>query len=172
MANFLQKHAQDYRNLDNEKQMQDLEKTIAGKYKNNVALEKVEFTGLDKLDDSVTYNYAYKVKNEISEIGSLNTFKIVYPDIVATLDNFSADKRDFPVEYWNYETADAYETTVNITAPEGKAFVELPKGESISFKDMKFSIEYTLKSPNKLVVTRKFSDGRDQHDFPGRLCGF
>jgi hypothetical protein len=163
---------QNYRNLDNEKQMQDMEKTIAGKYKNNVALEKVAFAGLDKLDDSVTYNYSYKVKNEVSEIGSLNTFKIVYPDIVATLDNFSADKRDFPVEYWSYETADAYETIVNITAPEGKSFVELPKGETVSFKDMKFSISYTLKSPGKLVVTRKFSDARDEQISPEDYVAF
>jgi len=169
---FSSETRQDYRNSDNKKQMQDLEKTVAGKYKNNVALEKVAFKGLDKLDDSVTYNYTYKVKNEIAEIGSLNTFKIVYPDIVATLDNFSADKRDFPVEYWNYETADAYETVVNITAPEGKAFVELPKSETYSFKDMKFSIDYTLKSPGKLVVTRKFSDGRDQLISPEDYAAF
>jgi hypothetical protein len=161
-----------YRNLDNEKQMQDLEKDVAGRYKNNVALQKVTFAGLDKLDDSVTYNYSYKVKNEISEIGSLNTFKIVYPDIVATLDNFSADKRDFPVEYWSYETADAYETVVNITAPEGKSFVELPKGESVSFKDIKFSISYTLKSPGKLVITRKFSDARSQQISPEDYVAF
>ncbi len=161
-GSFSAETREDFRNLDNEKQMQDMEKTIAGSYKNNVALENVAFHGLDKLDDSVTYNYNYKVKNEIAEIGSLNTFKIIYPDIVATLDNFSADKRDFPIEYWRYETADAYETTVDVTAPAGKTFVELPKGESLSFKDMKFSIEYTLKSPDKLVVTRKFSDARDQ----------
>ncbi len=163
---------QDYKNLDNEKQMQGLEKTVAGRYKNNVALEKVTFSGLDKLDDSVSYNYSYKVKNEVSEIGSLNTFKIVYPDIVATLDNFSADKRDFPIEYWNYETADAYETVVNITAPVGKTFVELPKGETISFEDMKFSISYTLKSPNQLVVIRKFSDARDQQISPEDYAAF
>ena len=125
-------------------------------------LETVDFKGLDKLDDSVTYKYSFKVKNEIAEIGNLNTFQLVYPDIVATLDNFSADKRVFPIEYWNYETADAYETKVNITAPKGKTFVELPLGESLSFKDMKFSIQYTLVAPDKLVITRKFSDGRDQ----------
>ncbi len=161
---------QDYRNLDNEKQIQEMEKVVAGRYKNNVSLDKVHFNGLDKLDDSISYDYSYKVKNEVAEIGSLNTFKIVYPDIVATLDNFSADKREFPVEYWDYETADAYETVVNITAPDGKSFVELPKGESVSFKDMKFSISYTLKAPNKLTVIRKFSNARSQQiskeDYP------
>jgi len=169
---FSSQSREDYRNLDNEKQMQNLEKKIAGRYNNNVALEKVEFKGLDTPDDSVTYDYRFKVKNEIAEIGSLSTFKIVYPDLVATLENFSADKRDFPVEYWNYETAEAYETIVHITAPAGKTFVELPKSESLSFKDMKFSIPYTLQSPDKLVVTREFSDGRDQQISPEDYIAF
>lgn len=81
-------------------------------------------------------------------------------------------KRNFPVEYWSYEIADAYETVVNITAPEGKTFVELPKGETVSFKDMKFSISYTLKSTNKLVVIRTFSDARDQQILPENYAAF
>jgi hypothetical protein len=157
---------ENYRNLDNEKQMQEMEKSIAGSYKNNVRLEKVAFTDLSKLNDSVMFSYSYKVKNEIAEIGSMNTFKVTYPDIVASLDNFSADKRDYPIEYWRYENADAYETTVNITAPAGKKFVELPKGESLTFRDMKYSIQYTLKTPDKLTIIRKFSNGRDQQISP------
>ncbi|MEO9020798.1 MAG: DUF3857 domain-containing protein [Ginsengibacter sp.] len=155
-----------FRNLDDEKQKQEMEKSIAGSYKNNVRLERVSFKDLDKLNDSVAYSYSYKVKNEIAEIGSLNTFKIIYPDIVASLDNFSADKRDYPIEYWSYENADAYETTVNITTPAGKKFVELPKNEILSFKDLKYSIQYILKSPGKLTVVRRFSDNRDQQISP------
>jgi tetratricopeptide (TPR) repeat protein len=155
-----------YQNLDNEKQLQDMQKTIAGSYKNNVRLDKLSFSELDKLTDSVQYNYHYKVQNEVAEIGSLFTFKVVYPDIVATLDNFSSDKRVYPIEYWNYENADSYETTVNITAPAGKRFVELPKNETLSFKDLKYSIQYTLKADDKLVITRKFSDARGQQISP------
>ncbi|MGN6531427.1 MAG: transglutaminase domain-containing protein, partial [Ginsengibacter sp.] len=157
---------ENYQNLDKEKQLQDMEKSVAGSYKNNVRLDKVSFDELDKLNDSVQYTYHYKVQNEIAEIGSLFTFKIVYPDIVATLDNFSSDKRVYPIEYWNYENADGYETTVNITAPAGKKFIELPKNETLSFKDLKYSIEYTLKASDKLVITRKFSDARSQQISP------
>ena len=149
-----------YRELDNAKQMQNMEKEIANGYKNNVKLEQVNFKGLDKLEDSVTFTYSYKVKNEIAQIGSLKTFRIVYPDIVASLDNFSADTRDYGIEYWKYEDADNYETTVNITAPAGKKFVELPTSQTLSFKDMKYSLVYTLKAPDKLVVTRHFMDNR------------
>ena len=104
--------------------------------------------------------------SKFAEIGSLHTFKVIYPDIVASLNNFSAEKRNYPIEYWRYETADAYATTVNIAAPKGMKFVELPKSETLSFKGLNYSIQYTLKTPDKLVISRKFSDGREQQISP------
>ncbi len=149
-----------YINLDEEKTKQQMEQSIAGSYRNNVSLSSVSFVNLQKPDDSLQYNYAYKVKNEITEIGSMQTFKIAYPDVVASLDNFSKDERVFPLEYWKYEDQDAYETIINITAPAGKKFVELPVNETLSFGDMKYTIEYVSKSPDKLTVKRKFTSSR------------
>ena len=85
----------DYLNLDNDKQMKEMEKTVAASFKNNVKLTSIEFKGLENLADSVVYTHAYKVKNEIAEIGAMKTFKITYPDIVASLDRFSADTRTY-----------------------------------------------------------------------------
>ncbi|HEX7844495.1 MAG TPA: transglutaminase domain-containing protein, partial [Chitinophagaceae bacterium] len=150
----------DYLNLDNDKQMKDMESTVASSFKNNVKLSSLQFKQLEGLADSVEYSYAYKVKNEIAEIGAMKTFKITYPDIVASLDRFSADTRTYPIEYWTYENTDSYETIATITAPAGTKFIELPASESLGFKDMKFSITYTLKAPDKLVVTRKFTCNR------------
>lgn len=150
-----------YLDMDEDKQKKDIETTVASGYKNVVNVQSVSFSKLDKLNDSVEYNYDYKVKNEIAEIGTLRTFRIVYPDVVASLNNFTSDKRTYPVEYSAYEDVDLYETTVTITAPQGTKFTELPASESFSFKDMKFSLQYTLKSPDKLVVTRRFSNKRE-----------
>ncbi|HVZ97691.1 MAG TPA: DUF3857 domain-containing protein, partial [Chitinophagaceae bacterium] len=159
-----------YANLDNKKQMQDLEKSIASGYKNNVTLLDLSFTGLDSIVDSVTYTYNYKVKDAIADIGDLHTFQVVYPDVVATLDNFSADSREYPVEYWNYENVDIYETTVYIDAPKGSKFSDLPANTSTAFKNMKYSLLYTLKAPDKLIITRKFYNDRPQQissqDYP------
>ena len=161
-----------YLDLDREKQIEEMEKTIAVSYKNNVRVTDVQFKDLKNLSDSVEYSYAYKVKNEVAEIGSLNTFKIAYPDVVASLDNFSSDTRDYPVEYWNYEDTDEYETIVNITAPDGKKFVELPANEALNFGDSRFSIKYTLKAPNKLMIVRKFSNARPQQISPSDYPAF
>ena len=76
------------------------------------------------------------------------------------MDNFSADTRSLPINYCDYEDVDNYETTVNISVPNGTKFIELPASESISFGNMHFSIKYILKAPNKLCVIRKFTNDR------------
>ena len=162
----------DYGKLDDEKQAKEMEESVAADYKNNVKLSFVKFKDLEKLSDSVEYSYGFKVKNEISEIGSLKTFRIVYPDVVASLDNFSADSRTYPVEFWNYERVDLYETVVNITAPTGTKFVELPSTETLSFKDLKYTIQYTLKAPDKLTIVRKFTNTRQQQIPPADYPAF
>jgi transglutaminase-like putative cysteine protease/Tfp pilus assembly protein PilF len=151
-----------YVNLDYDKQLIDMEKSVASSYKNNIKVTELKFQGLDQLSDSVTYQYTYKVKDEINEIGSMQTFKIAYPDVVASLNNFTADTRIYPIKYTNYEDVDVYETTVNVIAPTGKTFVELPANENLAFKNIKFSIDYKLANPGKLVVTRKFISDRQQ----------
>lgn len=149
-----------YVHLDEERKMQEMEKVVAGGYKNNVKLNKLVFKNLDLVSDSVSYNYAFKVKDEVAEIGSMNTFRVFYPDVVASLNNFSAETREFPVEYWTYEDVDSYETTVTIAIPDGKKFIELPTSEKLTFRDMKFELHYNLVAPGKLVISRKFSGNR------------
>jgi len=156
----------DYGNLDNKKQLQNMEKSVASGYKNNVTLSNLAFTGLDKVIDSVTCSFDFRVKDAVADIGDLHTFQVVYPDIVATLDNFSAETRTYPVEYWNYETIDQYETVVYVDVPKGAKFSDLPANTSLAFKNMKYSLLYTLTAPGKLTITRKFSNDRPQQIAP------
>src|SRR5690606_25367739 len=115
---------------------------------------------MTNLADSVKFDYTFRVKDEVAEIGSLQTFRIAYPDLVATLNNFTAEERIYPIEYYNFEDADAYETIVKIEAPAGKKFIELPTNETLKFGNMQFSIKYQLDAPNKLTITRKFTSER------------
>jgi hypothetical protein len=158
-----------YMSLDYDKQLKELEGATAKGYKNHIRLNDAKFNDLDKLNDSVEYTYSYRVKDEIAEIGSLRTFRVTYPDVIASLDNFSADTRIYPVNYWAYEDIDIYETVINIKAPAGAKFVELPASENFSFKGMQFSIQYILKAADKLSVIRKFSNPRNNiaaEDYP------
>lgn len=149
-----------YLHLDQEKLLLEIEQSLAGLFKNNLKMQTAEVKDLDKLNDSVMLSFSYQVKNEISEIGTIKTFRVTYHDLVATLDKFSDDIRTFPVEYWLYEDIDQYETMVTITAPAGSKFIEIPVSENLSFRDMQYTLQYTLKAPDKLILIRRFSGPR------------
>ncbi|MCO5234711.1 MAG: DUF3857 domain-containing protein [Chitinophagaceae bacterium] len=155
-----------FRNQSAEQQKKDMEQTLGGAYKNGVRLHHIQFSDLEHLTDSVTYSMDYSVKNEVNEIGSLKTFKIHYPDVIATLDNFSSDQREYPVEYWNYETIDDYETMVIMQAPDKAQFTEVPNDVSLEFQNMKYSIRYYKKGAGRLEVIRRFSNDRPQLIMP------
>jgi predicted Zn-dependent protease len=150
-----------YLSLSADKQREEMEKTISSSYKGNVKVQEISFKGLDELVDSVIYNYTYSVKNEVVEVGEMKMLKIPFTDVIATVDNFSLDKRQFPVEYWSYENTDEYETVIHLEAPKGKQFIEIPKDQSFTFRNNRYSIQFIKKQPDKLTIVRKASLQRD-----------
>jgi transglutaminase-like putative cysteine protease/predicted Zn-dependent protease len=142
-----------YATLSAEKQKEEYEQSISNGYKNPVKLESLVFTGLSDLSDSLITNYSYTVKNEIIEAGSMKMIKVPFIDLVATLESLSSDKREFPIEYWNYENTDAYETTVTLQLPSGQKFLEVPENQNFSFKGSVYSVKY-IKEGEKLKVHR------------------
>ena len=150
-----------YVSLSAEKQREVLEKSVSGGYKNAVKVEKASFTGLDELIDSVAYTYGFSVKNEVVEVGDMGMIKVPFTDVIATIDNFSIEKREFPIEYYSYENADEYETVVRIRAPKGKQFFEIPKDETCSFKNSRYSIKFVQEKPDQVEIIRKASLNRD-----------
>ncbi|MCF3108056.1 DUF3857 domain-containing protein [Niabella sp. CC-SYL272] len=153
----------DFRHSDPEKSLKDMEESLAGNYSTGLKLKELKFSGLDNLTDSVSYQFSYVVNDQVSEVGAMSAFKINYHDVVATMDKFPAEQRTQPVEYWNYENTDAYETRVTVFAPAGMKFSAPPASVSFRFKDLAYSLQFQPVSPTKLQVTRKFSNNRQQY---------
>lgn len=144
---------EDYASLTAEKQKESFEQFISNSYKNPVKLDNVSFTGLTDLSDSLITNYSYTVKNELIEAGSMKMIKVPFMDIIATLENFSLDKRQFPIEYWNYENVDEYQTSVIIQLPEDKKEIEIPVNENLHYKNSIYSVSY-IKDGNRIKIIR------------------
>ena len=134
---------ENYKNLPPEKQKEDWLDNISGSYKNPVKLDTVSFEGLYTLSDSVNINYAYTVKNEVIEAGSMKMLKVPFVDVVAANDLFPADSRNFPIEYSNYENTDVYESSITINLTAGQKFVEVPPSKTFSFNKSVYTIKYT-----------------------------
>ncbi|RYE55308.1 MAG: DUF3857 domain-containing protein [Sphingobacteriales bacterium] len=149
-----------YLDLSEEKMREEMEKSVSNEYKNPVKIAAVAFSGIEELVDSVVFTYDCTIQNEMAEVGEMKMFKMPLGDVVATMDNFSLDERKFPLEYWQYENTDDYETILTIHIPSGKKVVEMPKSETFTFKGNKYSIQYKM-AGDKLIVTRKASLARD-----------
>ncbi|HEX5024680.1 MAG TPA: transglutaminase-like domain-containing protein, partial [Agriterribacter sp.] len=141
--------------LSEQKQIEEMEENLSSRYKNPVKVTAVSFKGLDEKIDSVNYTCDYFVQNEVMEVGDMKMIKIPFEDMVATVDNFSLAERSFPVEYWSYEDVDEYETMIDINAPPGSHFIELPKDEKFTFPGGTYTLQYVKKSMDKLTVIRK-----------------
>lgn len=146
-----------FASLSNQKQMEEMENNISGGFKNPVSVTAISFQGLDEQSDSVKYSCEYTIQNEVSELGNIRMIKIPFGDMVASVDNFSLAQRKFAVEYWKYEDVDEYENIIEINAPAGTKFFEIPKDEKLAFVNGTYSLQYQLKGDNKLIVTRKAS---------------
>lgn len=147
--------------LSPDKQKEEMQRAVSKAYSNTVKVDSVSFSGLDELSDSASYRYTCTVQNEVTEVGNMHMLKIPLGDVIASVDNFSEDERNFPVEYWKYEDADEYETSVTIQAPAGTQFIELPKNESYVFRGSTYSIQYITRGPGELTVIRKATLQRD-----------
>ncbi len=143
-----------YKNLSEEKQQEKLQSSVGGSFKNPVSISAVKFKGLDNTVDSVAYSYSFVVKNELVEVGDMAMIRVPFGEVIATLDNFSKDKRNFPLEYWRYEDVDSYETSITINAPSGKKLMEIPKSESFQFGKSTYSIEFIPDGDSKLHIKR------------------
>jgi tetratricopeptide (TPR) repeat protein/transglutaminase-like putative cysteine protease len=151
----------EYESLSPDKQLEEMQKAVSGSYKNTVKVDSVIFGNLGPQSDSVRYRYYCAIDNEVVEVGSMHMIKIPFTDVVASMDNFSPDVRQFPVEYWRYENTDEYNTKVNIQAPAGMQFIDLPKSESYTFKGSTYSIQYIPAGPRSLTIIRKATLQRD-----------
>ncbi|HEX7692813.1 MAG TPA: transglutaminase-like domain-containing protein, partial [Sediminibacterium sp.] len=161
----------DFRHSDEQKRLKDMEAAVAAGYATGVKLKDLRFSGLDGLTDSVQYQFSYLANDQVSEVGTVNAFKINYHDVVATMDRFPAEERTLPVEYWYYENTDAYETQITVFAPDGMKFTTPPVSVSLAFKDLEYTLRFQLIDPGKLQVTRRFTNNRQQFYPPGDYEG-
>lgn len=161
----------EYHQVNETDQREQMESAVSAKYKNPFTLDSLQIPDMNKLADSIRYSYSYTVKNEVMEAGNMQMIKIPFADAIVTQDNFNLVKREFPIEYWSYEDADAYETTVTMLIPAGKQFFELPQNQQLSFKGIKYSLQYVKSAPNKLVIRRKATIEKEDIA-PGEYAAF
>lgn len=150
-----------YKDLSEEKRKEEMQSNVADKFNNAVSLKKLSFGDFNALKDSIHYQIAYTVKNEVVQIGSLNTFKVPFYNLFVKADAFPEEERRTALSYWDYEDTDHYAESITVNLPSGKSFTEVPENLSLSFKNMTYSLKYEKVEAGKLKVVRDIQVARN-----------
>jgi predicted Zn-dependent protease/transglutaminase-like putative cysteine protease len=155
-----------YEHKTQEESKDAIQEQLSGAFKNQVVLNKFDFQDLNNLKDTVVQELDFTVKNDVISVGDMNMLKPVMIEIVATANIFTAEKRVYPFEYSDYETADNYKTVVEVELPAGKSFEQIPMDVKGDFMHMRYSLVYRKPAPNKLVIERVFDTDRTKRLSP------
>jgi hypothetical protein len=106
----------------------------------------------DKAHEKVIFQATLKVKNKIQKLGRASIFKLPLQLEVYTSDVVSLEKREYPIEYRQYENTDQYEENYTIILKNGKSFTDVPENISGKFKEHNFSQTYKKLGAKKLKI--------------------
>ncbi len=150
----------DYKDLPQAKRIEEVQGFLAKKFTNPLIVKNLNFGDLKTLSDTAQFNVLFTVKNEVLEIGQLNTIKVPFHDIIFNASSFPEETRIHPLSYWEYEDTDHYHEEITVNLPAGKTFSEVPKDVLLTFKEMKYSLKYTLGVTGSLKIVREIDPKR------------
>lgn len=114
-----------------------------------------KISDIEKKDDNtaVSFKTDLTLNKKMSSIGSIKIMQL--PIISHPYENsiIQLEKRNYIIDYIQYETVDTYKTEYIIEINEGETFVEVPESKSFKFKNHEYSITYEVSKPNELKVT-------------------
>lgn len=143
-----------------EQQEKDMTQTLSSDFKNVLKLNKLEFSDLKELLDTVTYTYNFTVKNEVNEVAGLHILKMPWSDCITSLDFVSLEKRNYDFLLWKYAGSEQYYEKMLVEVPAGLKFAEVPKNTSIENDFVSYSVTYKMVGA-KMEVVRKLRYKKD-----------
>lgn len=145
---------QNYIPLSKEEREKEMLEAISGDYPAKVKLTLLDFQNLDSLADTMYYNYNYTVSDVFTKLGGMYICKLPWADRMDNMDFLSSESRKYPLEYWDYSSADKQTEKLVITIPQGKTVAEMPKSHKFSCFLADYSIQYKVQG-NKIIGTRE-----------------
>jgi lipopolysaccharide biosynthesis regulator YciM len=116
-----------------------------------------------KLDEIISHNYnddkgEFKYKTslksdiKINKIGDLLTIGIPYFLNPYNYSVIQSENRSFPIDYKQYENADAYQEDILIKLEDNYQFKDIPSDKTFNFKEHTYQVSFKIMAPNELKV--------------------
>lgn len=145
---------QSYRFIGESEQQRELTQSINNDFPNHTLLD-FKIKDLDNVVDDITYTYSFKVADFLTDAGPYKLLRIVFTDGKNPLKSLSYEKREYPIEY--DPSTDILTEEITIVLPKGFTCLDLPKPVTLSFFDMQYSLNFTMKD-GKIICKRLFKE--------------
>lgn len=132
------------------KKLMDRFESIVGE---NCTIDTVYNIENVRIANSIKYSADLTFKEKASKIGKYFVLKVPYIENAYTADLISEEKRDYQINYLDYENTDEYRTTFDVYIADGNIFTEIPANTELTFKNHSYSRKYTKVAPNHLRIT-------------------
>lgn len=158
---FASQMRNEYADIGRDKQEKEITEAIASDYTNPAKLLKLSFSDLRALTDTVTYDYSFNIKNQLTEVVGIKITKLPWSDAVRSLDFLSLENRKYPFDMWSYTGAEDTKETITVNIPMGTKLAEAPKSVSLSCSAADYSLTYNTSTPGILKAVREIHYKKD-----------
>jgi len=144
-----------------DEQLKKLSESVAKSFDVATKLTNLKFTNLDNLTDSVSESYKLEVKNALQDVAGMKIFRLPWSD-TNSLDIVAAETRQYPFEFWSYQTEDKTTERIVIELPQGKSLAEMPASQKFECSCASYTLTFKTIAPGKILATRVFERKSDQ----------
>jgi tetratricopeptide (TPR) repeat protein len=150
-----------YCEVDETKLAEEFKDAIVSDFNSDVIMNSVQLNNVAPRQDSVTYSYSFKVKNDVIKLGKLRTVKIPFTDFIINMEAFKETNRQYDFNFPYYEVVDEYHESIDVELSEGQVFKDIPANMSLDFNGTKYFVLFKKISSSKLRIERSYTANRE-----------
>jgi hypothetical protein len=150
-----------YQNLSKADREKQILQGLTNEFKYSLSLKSVSMQKLDKLEDSLNTEFNFSLTNYVGEIAGMNVISLPWYDIYNSLEFVALEKRNFPINLWQFSSTPYDKEVMTVMLPAGKQWLSLPKNVSYTCSSLSYSLTYEQKS-DRVIVTREVKYLKDQ----------
>jgi len=158
----------EFKNTGSDERLKKKSEAVAKSFETPTKVTDLQFSKLDDLTDSVTDGYKVEVKNAVQDVAGMKIFSLPWSD-TNSLSIVSSETREYPFEFWSYQSEDKTIEKIIIELPQGKTLAEVPQNLQFDCTAASYILTYDTRTPGKVFVTRSFIRKSDQisiKDYP------
>jgi predicted Zn-dependent protease len=151
-----------YRNIGTEEQMKTMNEAVASDFSVQTKVSDLKFTDLDNLNDNMSIEYKIEVKNVLQDVAGMKILKLPWVNKISSLELVTAETRNYPIEFWQYLSHDYNTEQINLTLPQGKKLVEIPKDVHLECANAVYDLKFKVLANGQICINRNFVRKTDQ----------